>query len=221
MTKLAGLFYPTEDNHGKAVSFDSLFIPYIYKEIYFDGVYVDILNGRTDMTILDIGANIGICTDHFRSHAKRIYSVEPSPEHFAALRKNKEFNSWDNVEIFNLALADKDGEMSFTQNEYNRTMNSLVTDNSKPEGMKVKTLAFDTFLNQNGIDRVDFCKFDVEGSEDLILRSAGFRKVADKIRAIEVEFHFPTWPQLVEYMISLGFQARRYPCEAIVILFTK
>lgn len=218
--KLGGLFYPTEDNNGNPIPFDSLFIPYIYREIYFDGVYIDILNQRKDMVIIDAGANCGIVTDHMRPHAKKIYSIEPSPEHFEALKKNKEFNNWDNVELFNLALADKDGEMTLNFNPSNRTCNSLTV-NFGQGGTTVKTMSFDTFFEKNNIDEVDFCKFDVEGAEDMILRSEGFKKVAPKIKAIEVAFHNNQWPALADYMISLGYQGRRYKCSEILVLFVR
>ena len=208
---LKALFYPDVD-------FKTLFIPYIYKEIYLDNIYVDVTNNRTDMTIIDVGANIGIVTDYLRPYAKKVYALEPSAQHFEALKKNKEHNGWDNVEIFNLALADQDGEMELHTNDVNKTCHSLTLD-YKQGGEKVPVMRFDTFMEKNKIDEVDFCKFDVEGAEDMILRSEGFINIAKKIKAMEVEMHFPTWPQLVEHMIKLGFKARRLDCSAIVILF--
>lgn len=240
--ELGGLFYPTKDEAGNPVPFESLFIPYIYKEIEFDGLYIDILNQRSDMVIVDVGANIGITANHFRKHAKKLYAIEPSPEHFAALKQNKEFNHWDNVKLLNYALADKDGELEFTQNTLNRTMNTLavgVDDGShqldvklgtvplkmNAQGydttVKVATKSIDHFMEENNIEQVDFMKFDVEGAEDLILRSDGFKKVCDKIKAIEVEFHFPNWRELADYLIDLGYTARRYDCSAIVVLFSR
>ena len=210
---LKALFYPD-------VPFESLFIPYIYKEIYFDGVYVDILNQKKDMVILDIGANIGVTVQHFQSRAKKVYAVEPSGEHFEALKKNKIFNKWDNVEVFNMALADKDGEMTLHNNPSNRTCHSLTMDYGQG-GEIVKTMAFDSFLDLIGEETIDFCKFDTENSEDMILRSEGFRKVATKIKAIEVAFHNQQWPLLADYMKSLGYQARRYPCAEILVLFSR
>jgi len=210
---LKALFYPD-------VSFDSLFIPYIYKEIYLDGLYVDIFNTKSDMIVVDIGANIGIVTDYMRQYAKKVYAIEPAKEHFEALKKNKEFNKWNNVEIFKLAIADKNGEMTLNTNKDNRTCHSLTLDYNQG-GEKVKTMRMDTFLEKNKIEKVDFVKFDVEGAEDMILRSAGFQKVVDKIEAIEIEFHLPNWQELVKYMMGLGYKARRYESAAIVVLFTK
>jgi FkbM family methyltransferase len=219
MTKLGGIFYPTEHD-GKVIPFDSLFLPYIWKEIYFDGVYIDILNGRKDMVIVDVGSQIGLTVKHFQPYSKKVYAIEPSPESFFALQKNKEFNHWDNVELFNYALSDKDGKAMLNFLPTNRTCNSITND-YKQGGSEVITKSFDTFFKDNKIKHVDFMKFDVEGAEDMILRSEGFKKVVSKIDAIEIEFHYPTWPQLADYLISLGYKARRYPCSAIVILFSK
>lgn len=240
MTKLKALFYPDVD-------FETLYIPHIYREIYIEKIYKDIFKDKqpNSMTIVDVGANIGIVTQYMQPFAKKLYAIEPSEEHFEALAKNKEFNGWDNVELFKLALADKDGEMTLSQNSQNRTMNSLMVSNrhdrntdklilydginEKPmlsvRGYDTKTTvptkSIDHFFEENNIDEVDFMKFDVEGAEDLILRSEGFKKVAPKIKSIEVEFHFPTWKELVAYMIGLGFTAKQYKSSAIVILFTR
>jgi len=216
---LGALFYP-KGTKKKPIKFEELFIPYIYKEIYFDGVYVDMFNNKKDMVVVDIGANIGIVTQYMREYAKKLYAIEPSTEHFEALKKNKEFNKWDNVEVFKLAIADKDGEMTLHTLNDNRTCHSLVND-YKQGGEQVKTMAMDTFFEKNKIKEVDFMKFDVEGAEELILTSEGFKKVADKIKAIEIEFHFPDWQKLVKHMISLGFEARRYESSAIIVLFTR
>ena len=210
---LKALFYPN-------VPFDSLYIPHIYKEIYFDRIYADIFNQNHDMTVIDVGANIGIVTRYMRDYARKVYAIEPSSEHFEALAKNKEFNKWDNVEIFKIAIADRNGEMKLNRNDDNRTMYSLAVD-FKQGSELVETMAMDTFFDKNNIENVDFMKFDVEGAEDLILRSEGFKKIAPKIKAIEVEFHFPSWQGLVKYMMELGYQARRYASSAIIILFTR
>jgi FkbM family methyltransferase len=202
------------------VKFETLFIPYIYKEIYFEGLYIDIVNGKTDMTIVDVGSNIGVTVQYFRDYAKKVYAIEPSPEHFEALKMNKEYNHWDNVEIFNMAIADKVGEMTLSQLPANRTCNSIVN-NYGGEGVKVKTMDMETFFNENKIEKCDFMKFDVEGAEDLILRSDSFKRICHKIEAIEVEFHYPTWTELVKYMITLGYTARRYDSSAIVVLFVR
>jgi len=217
--RLGSIWYPTTDSNGVPIDTSTLYISAIYKELYWDGIYNDVLN-RTGMVIIDMGANVGIITDHMRKFASKVYAIEPSPEHFAALSKNKAFFGWDNVELFNVAVADHNGEMFLAFESSNRTCNS-ITNNYGQGGVMVKTVALDSFFEDNGIDEVDFIKMDVEGADDLILRSAGFAKVSPKIKAIEVEFHHSDWPELVSYVCTLGFTAKRYDSSAIIVLFTR
>ena len=169
---------------------------------------------------MDVGAQIGLITKHMRDYAKIVYAIEPSSEHYAALDKNVKYNEWDNVKTFNMAIADRDGEMSLNSNTQNRTCHSLQLNYQQGSEM-VKTQTFATFMKENKIKKVDFCKFDVEGAEDMILRSEGFTSVAHKIKSIMVEFHFPTWNELVKHMIGLGYTARLYPCSAKIVLFDR
>src|SRR3989344_7898964 len=105
MKKLKALFYPD-------VKFETLYIPHIYREIYLEKIYADVFKNKQpkSMTIVDVGANIGIVTHYMQPYSRKLYAIEPSSEHFEALAANKEFNGWNNVEIFHLALADYDGE---------------------------------------------------------------------------------------------------------------
>jgi FkbM family methyltransferase len=216
---LGALFYP-KGTEEKPINFDSLYIPYIYKEIYLEGVYIDLMNLKKDLVILDIGANIGCTVQYFRDHAKKVYAVEPASEHFEALKKNKEFNNWDNVEVFNLAIAGEDGEATLNKFDANRTCNSLVND-YKNGGETVKTQTFNTFFKENAITMVDFIKFDTEGAEESILCAPGFADVAPKIKSMMVEFHYPSFPKIVDHLIDLGYTAKRYPSSAVIFLFER
>ena len=217
---LKALYYPGD------VNFDTLFIPAIYHEIYYDSIYLDVLNvidkEKKDAVILDVGANIGITVQHFREHAKKVYAIEPAYENFEALSKNKEFNGWDNVEIFKLAIADEDGEGSLRIYSKNHTANSLVLrDQIDKEFETVPTKKLTTFLQENGIKHVDFMKLDIEGSERTLLMSEDFAEASKIIDNLMVEFHFSDFPEQVNKLIELGYQARRYPCSAIVVDFNK
>ncbi len=225
MTKLGAIFYPIEDNFGTEIPFRDLYIPEIFKEIYIEGIYTDVFNEvkPNSMTIISVGANLGLVTHFMRPFAKKIYAFEPASDNFEALKQNKEYNQWDNVEIYHEAISGNDGEATLRLYEKNRTSHSLVIlpDNKNPHTEKVKTTTFATFFKEYKIDEVDFIKFDVEGAEEMILFSNGFVSVADKIKAIEVEFHFPNFMKIVEHMMRLGFKAKRYECMAVIFLFYK
>lgn len=216
---LGALFYPkgTIEN---PIRFDQLYIPHIYKEIYIEAVYSSAFIGKSNMVIIDIGANIGIVTQFMRDYAKKVYAIEPSIENFEALAKNKEFNNWDNVEIFNCAIGNIDGEMMLNKYTSNRTMYSLTTDYHQG-GEIVKTMTIDTFFKENNIEKVDFMKMDVEGEEQFILTSPSFLAVANKIKAMAIEFHYSGWEKLVSYLKGLGFKSQKQASNATMILFSK
>lgn len=218
---LKALFYPGD------VPFDSLFIPAIYHEIYYDSIYLDIMNvldkEKKDPIVVDVGSNIGITVQHFREHAKKVYAIEPATEHFEALSKNKEFNHWDNVELFKLAIAEDNGKADLKFYQNNRTSHSLVYSSNVSPGdhEEVETMTVNTFLDANKIKHVDFMKMDIEGAEDKVLRSKDFAEASKIIDNIMLEFHYPNFPELINIMIELGYNARRYPCSAIVVDFAK
>lgn len=221
---LSALFYPngTEEN---PIKFDDLFIPYIYNEIYFDGVYMDVVNmlkhTKSEPVICDIGANIGVVTQYLRQFGK-VYSVEPSKEHFEALSENKRFNKWDNVELFNYAIADKDGELEFHHNKDNLTCNSLVMGFKNEFSDKVRTRGMMDFFKEAGITHVDFMKFDVEGGEEMIIPSEQFKEAMQMTDCIEVAFHLQDFTKHLKTMRDIGFKtARRYQCAEILFCFTK
>jgi len=72
---------------------ESSFIPDILKEIYTDKIYAPYFLGKKDLTILDLGANIGLTTTYFSQFGK-VYSVEPAKETFEVLKHTIEFYSY-------------------------------------------------------------------------------------------------------------------------------
>lgn len=198
--------------------FEALWIPEILEELWIKKVYERIFGERTDMVVVDAGANCGLATQYFYDHCSQIYSIEPSPEHFEALKKNKEFNEWDKVKLYNAALAKHDGEAQLHVHSGNRTANSL-TNNWGHGDETVKTISIETLFKENNLESVDFFKMDIEGAEDQVLESAGFKEVAPKIKAMVVEYHNGGWERLHELVTSLGFQSQRESVNTVNFLY--
>ena len=176
--------------------FEANYIPEILEEIYKNKVYEPFLQGKKDLVMLDVGANVGLWTNYAYKYAKRIYSVEPSQEHFECLVLMAMSNQFDNVIPVKKAISNENGTATFYHNN-NTTMYSLnkaVSTGELKESEEVETITLDKFFEENNIEHVDFMKMDVEGSEGLIFGSEGFDKVKDKIDVILGEFH--TWTGL-------------------------
>lgn len=220
---LSALFYP------KVRLYESTYIPHILEEIYVKDVYGNLFRNKKGLTILDFGANCGLTAQYFREFGK-VYSVEPCPDQFEALKMNKEYNGWDNVEIFNMALSDKNGESIFHTNRSNMTAGSLNNPfydaiklgHNYDDGVTVKTVTIDSFLYTNKIESVDFMKMDIEGQETSIIPSEGFKLVIPKIKTMMIEFHMnPGYEPLLEIVKGFGFNAERFSTDTVNYLFTR
>lgn len=172
-------------------SWKNSYVGAILKEIYVDRIYDWFFKEKKDLVVLDIGANIGLFTQYARRYAKRIIVVEPSTESFNFLERAKRDNRWDNVDLVKAALSDRTAHnVPFFDNQVNTTMRSLnikMSDGSPTES--VATLTMPDLFRQCHIERVDFMKLDVEGSELDIVKSDGFKKVLPFIHNIEIEVH--------------------------------
>jgi len=190
--------------------FKNAYIPEILKELYRDKVYDFYFKGKKDLTVIDAGANIGLFTYYAYPFVKKIYSLEPSMDHFDSLSTMVNFNHMDRVIPLKLAIGDKNEEATFYHNP-NSTMYSLEKAvNALPkEAEKVKVVTLSTLFDKYDIKHVDFMKVDIEGSEMKLFASKGFAGVASKIDHIMIEYH--TWSginpnQLKACLIDNGFK---------------
>ena len=163
--------------------FDNSFIPQILEEIYIKKIYHPYLEGQRDLTIMDVGANIGLFTFYASKFAKMLYSIEPSPRHVEILGKMVETNGFKNVKILPLALSNKNG-IEKLYHHTNTTMFSLREEYHDTKNFdEVVTVTLDKLFETEKIDYVDFLKLDVEGAENEVLTSEGFDKVKDNSTA--------------------------------------
>lgn len=192
-------------------------------EVYKDRVYAPFLEGKKDLTIIDIGANIGITSYYFSQFAKQIYALEPSIEHFDVMTTMLKYNKITNVMPINKALYLKEGSFDFGGPDNNATMRSLHSatwqDGKPKETVQATTLP--VLFKDFKIDHVDFCKLDVEGSETEIISSTSFKEVADKIDCMVIERH--QWSgrnenQIVDALKMVGFNVTQIPNQADLIV---
>lgn len=164
------------------------YIPQILEEIYVRKVYEPILHGRSDLTILDCGANIGLFSLYAAKFAKKIVAIEPSSQIFEYLSLN--IAEEPVITAMQVAVGAENGSLELFGSDVNLTMFSAHktgVHNEKPE--KVKKMGIQTILDFNSLTHVDFMKLDIEGSEFEVLASDEFAKAAPKIDVIMGEIH--------------------------------
>lgn len=128
---------------------------------------------RPGFTFVDIGANIGGYALFVAAKAgagAKVLAIEPQPEIFRRLVANIGFNPFGTVKAMACAVADSDGEMTLFIDSENQGESSLkiITAGSR-SSIRVPARRLLAILQEEGFERLDAVKLDVEGAEDLIL----------------------------------------------------
>jgi len=174
---MKAIFYPEP--------FEAMHIPEQLKEMWIDRLYDQFLIGREDMTIYDIGANIGLFSMLVAPYAKKIYAVEPQKDNFESLVKNLDFNGWSKVQPINKAVTNS-GEKVKLYLSPNQTAHNIIT----PMTQEGKFEEIDSITIEELIkEPADLVKLDVEGAEFEILCGKHFKAVAPNIKVIIGEMH--------------------------------
>jgi len=125
---------------------------------------------QPDWVCLDCGAYIGSHALTMAELGKDVHLFEPQPLIYSCLLKTKKMKNIKNWYINNFALSDRDlGAVGFSSNNDGdaRLTRSSAKRNWK-YSFNVKTMKLDS-LN---LDKVNFMKIDVEGSEFELLKGA-------------------------------------------------
>lgn len=169
--------------------FRASMIPLILNEIYVYGVYEPFLRGKSGLTIIDAGANIGLWSMYAAPYAKRIIAIEPNPKHFSCLNRLIEANKICNVDPLALALGDHDGMNYLFSFAGNETMSTISPGQGWKRGEEVETCTMKYLFEKLCLNHVDLLKLDIEGGEAAVLRSPEFAEVAPLIDCIVGEWH--------------------------------
>jgi FkbM family methyltransferase len=183
-------------------------------EIFKDNLYDKYIGNKKDLTIFDIGANIGLFTLYAYEKAKHIYAMEPASEHFKCLSKMVEFNKFKNVTLINKAISNYNKKSTFYYHP-NKTAHSLYVINPEFVTFKeeVQCISMDNVFDEFKIEHVDFMKFDAEGIEAEVFGGEGFAKVSDKIDMIFFETH--DWMDRQEHQVINSLELRGFKVEGV------
>ena len=134
---------------------------------------------KPGMTVIDIGANLGY---YALLEAKRVgptgrvYAIEPVERNYNVLLKNIELNRAKNIIPFEFAVGAEKGvktmQLSKLSNlgtilsdiPHSDFFHRYTRDNAAGE-MECEVVTVDDFVREQGIDRVDLIRMDIEGYE--------------------------------------------------------
>lgn len=190
---------------------------------------IDFSRLNEDSIIVDLGAAVGGFVTELRTHTEtmnsKIICVECS-------RKNIEkFNTegYDNVVLLEKAIGGVDeGTVTFSEfigqpkgdgnhkyyqwgNTVNKHTDRFANDNSvQVNQYDVPLISIKGLMEDQGIDRIDYLKMDIEGAEYDALFALD-QDTADKINQMSFETHnISRNPKLVEHLESLGFTVEKH-----------
>jgi FkbM family methyltransferase len=145
----------------------------LYEVLAFNAYHIasSLLPTDNVRVIVDCGANIGITSLFLAARYPRamILSVEPHHENFAILESN--------VKILPRILPIRACITGTSQNAVRFTAdeaawgNRIATDS---HGMLVPAITIDELCEQNGIEKIDLLKLDIEGAEAQVLKNGAF-----------------------------------------------
>ena len=159
---------------------------------YFDPKERHFLAARlgSDFVFIDVGANVGgyaLFAATLAGPRARILAVEPQADIFERLSFNIRQNSFPAVKALELAVSDRDGDVTLFIDAKNKgeTSMRLVGTHGPGTSVRVPAKALGSIVAEEGFERIDAVKLDVEGAEDLILE-AFFRDAPPRL-----------WPRLL------------------------
>lgn len=179
---------------------------YYFKEIKekkfnlsFDDIYRSIYKENNDLTIFDVGANIGQTVERMKKifNFKEMHCFEPNVKAFQKLQKY----SSDKIIVNNFALGNKEYIRDFYN--YPKSSSSSFFKINKKSSIyeinqnyhidKILIKKLDDYINSKNIKRVNILKIDTQGFEVEVLKGAENLIKEKKIDFIETE-------------LNLGFQ---------------
>jgi FkbM family methyltransferase len=142
---------------------------------------------RPGMTFVDVGANMGLYSLFAAKKVTaqgRVLAIEPSSREYEILSRNIKRNHLANIRALNIAASDRQGAAELLvaplKNAGHNTLGEFGYGTALERKERVPTERLDDIVRQEGLERVDVIKMDVEGAEMLALRGA-----ADTLRRFQ------------------------------------
>ena len=160
----------------------------IDSSIYYNGCFepmtTKVINKfvKKDMTVLDIGANIGCHTLRFAKlvgQNGKVIAFEPMSWAFSKLKNNIALNKFDNITAEKIVLS---SVSQLSQPVCFRTSWRIDGKTVNNNTEYVDTLTLDEYIEEKKITNIDFIKLDVDGYEYKVL--FGARKSLQKFRPL-------------------------------------
>jgi len=174
---------------------------YIDWNVFFFGAYEPetldlfrrILVTMDSPIVADVGANVGHHSLYMSQFAGQVHSFEPWSRVRNQILGHLKDNNIHNVKVHGVALGSQNESKTYFAPEGGNTgtgsfLSTHATDRNRPSE-QLKIVNGDEYFSQNGIDKLDLLKIDVEGWEWFVL--LGLAETIKRCRPVVV-FEYST-----------------------------
>lgn len=154
----------------------------MYREIFKKEIY-KFKSETKKPYIIDCGANIGLSVIYFKNlyPEAEIIGFEPDKRIFDMLKNNIKSFDFNNVQIIQKALWNKEGETRFSSE--GADAGRLADKNETTNPTTVMTTSLRSYLGKP----VDFLKIDIEGAETVVMEDCADLLI--NVKNLFVEYH--------------------------------
>jgi FkbM family methyltransferase len=181
---------------------------------------------REEMTVFDVGANVGELTllfSRFVGARGVVHAFEPCGQAFGRLESVCRAASLRNVRLNRLALAEDEAPVSLhVYDDEHMSWNTRAARPLENYGIDLKPLSveeapattLDLYCERNGVAEIDLLKIDVEGAEFQVMLGARRMLREKRVRCVTFEFGQTTFdmgnsPDHIEsYLRNVGYELR-------------
>jgi len=122
---------------------------------------------------IDVGANLGIWSLLAARRGASVHAFEPVPGISERFQRHLDLNGVGSVTVNRLALGAEAGSLPFfAAPTINTGASSLARPLTPHVEIRVPVVTLDSYIEREGIERIDLMKVDVEGAEILVFRGA-------------------------------------------------
>ena len=162
-----------------------LFNPEKYSSENFE-IFFEHYKPKKNDTILELGSGIGnetLFISKLIGTNGKIYALEPFESIFKLLKETININNLQNVKMINKALYKEKTKIGFSSDQES-WLDGKIDLNSNT---LIETITLNSFIEDNNISKVNFCKINIEGAERYILDNSD--KFFNVCQNLSIECH--------------------------------
>ncbi len=164
--------------------------------------------------VAEMGAYRGYYTLYLLSQVLeggRVMAIEPNPENFKLLKKNVEYNGFQNVDLIHGAIWDSSQELDFSMREGDGQSSSVDIRYDNGRGYKVQGYTLDYLLDMYSWQYVNFMLIQLNGAEERALQGLTVLRPAN----LAIAARYTNQDVPLSKAISLLLRERNYEVEIV------